>query len=47
MPSGMANAPVSFQHMFNEIFKDMIDLGVVAYIDDRLIYITRQKRNMR
>jgi hypothetical protein len=38
MPFGMANAPVSFQNMINEIFKDMIDLGIVAYINDILIY---------
>jgi hypothetical protein len=24
--------------MINEIFKDMIDLGIIAYIDDILIY---------
>jgi hypothetical protein len=24
--------------MINEIFKDMIDLGIIAYIDDMLIY---------
>jgi hypothetical protein len=35
---GIANTPASFQNMINEIFKDMIDLGVVAYIDDILIY---------
>jgi hypothetical protein len=35
---GMANAPTSFQYIINEIFKDMIDLGVVSYIDDILIY---------
>jgi hypothetical protein len=34
----MTNAPASFQNMINEIFKDMINLGVVAYIDDTLIY---------
>jgi hypothetical protein len=38
MPVGMANAPASFQNMLNEIFKDMIDIGIVAYIDDILIY---------
>jgi hypothetical protein len=38
MPFGIANAPASFQNMINEIFKDMIDLGIVAYIDDILIY---------
>jgi hypothetical protein len=35
---GMANAPASFHNMINEIFKDMIDHGIVAYIDDILIY---------
>jgi hypothetical protein len=34
---GIANAPMSFQNMINEIFKDMIDLGVVAYINDIVI----------
>jgi hypothetical protein len=38
IPFGMANASASFQNIINEIFKDMIDLGVVAYIDDILIY---------
>jgi hypothetical protein len=38
MPFGMANTPAVFQNMFNEIFKDMIDLGIIAYIDDILIY---------
>jgi hypothetical protein len=35
---GMANAPMSFQNMINEIFKDMINLSSIAYIDDILIY---------
>ena len=38
MPFGLANAPATFQNMMNEIFKDMIDLGVVTYLDDILIY---------
>jgi hypothetical protein len=38
MPFGMANAPALFQKRMNEILKDMIDLGIVAYIDDILIY---------
>jgi hypothetical protein len=35
---GMATALASFQNMINEIFKDMIDLGIIAYIDDILIF---------
>ena len=38
MPFGLANAPATFQNMMNEIFKDMIDMGVVIYLDDILIY---------
>ena len=38
MPFGLANAPATFQKMINEIFKDMIDLGVVIYLDDIPIY---------
>ena len=38
MPFGLANAPATFRNMMNEIFRDMIDLGVVIYLDDILIY---------
>ena len=38
LPFGLANAPATFQNMMNEIFRDMIDLGVVIYLDDILIY---------
>ena len=38
MPFGLANTPATFQNMMNEIFRDMIDLGVVIYLDDILIY---------
>ena len=38
VPFGLANAPATFQNMMNEIIRDMIDLGVVIYLDDILIY---------
>jgi hypothetical protein len=38
MPVGMANVPVSFRNIINEIFKNMINLGNIAYMDDILIY---------
>ena len=38
MPFGLANAPATFQNMMNKIFKDMIDHGVVIYLDDIHIY---------
>jgi hypothetical protein len=45
MPVGMANDPTSFQNMINDLFKDIIDLGIVACIDDILIY-SQDKREI-
>jgi len=38
MPFGLANAPVTFQNMINEVVRDLIDQRVVAYMDQILIY---------
>ena len=38
MPFELDNPPATFQNMMNEILRDMIDLGVVIYLDDILIY---------
>jgi len=38
MPFGLTNAPSTFQDMMNYIFSDMLDVGVLAYMDDILIY---------
>jgi predicted aspartyl protease len=38
MPLGLCNAPAVFQQMMNEIFYDLLDRGVVIYLDDILIY---------
>ncbi|KAK3534513.1 hypothetical protein QTP86_016589 [Hemibagrus guttatus] len=38
MPYGLANAPAIFQSFINEIFRDIMNKYVVAYIDDILIY---------
>jgi hypothetical protein len=45
MPFGLANAPATFQTMIQEILKDLIDMSVVAYIDDILIYMSTESRN--
>ncbi|KAK3557354.1 hypothetical protein QTP70_026572 [Hemibagrus guttatus] len=38
MPYGLANAPAVFQSFINEIFRDIMNKYVVAYINDILIY---------
>jgi len=38
MPFGLFNAPLAFQRLMNEIFADLLDVYVVIYLDDILIY---------
>ena len=38
MHYGLTNTPVTFQQFMNEIFKDLLDVCVVVYLDDILIY---------
>jgi hypothetical protein len=38
MPEGLSNAPRAFQRFMNDIFADMLDVCVVVYLDDILIY---------
>jgi hypothetical protein len=38
MHYGLTNAPASFQRFMNDIFKDLLDICVVVYLDDILIY---------
>jgi len=45
MPFGLINAPSTFQDMMNHIFSDMLDVGVLAYMDDILIYADTEERH--
>src|SRR5467141_2037488 len=50
MPEGLTNAPAAFQWFMNDIFADMIDVIVIIYLDDILIYpdnITKHKAHVR
>src|SRR6266540_5561824 len=35
---GLTNSPASFQQFMNDVFSDMIDVSVIVYLDDILIY---------
>ncbi|KAF8684327.1 hypothetical protein RHS04_01435 [Rhizoctonia solani] len=39
MTFGLTNTPASFQHFMNDLFKDLLDVCVIIYLDDILIYL--------
>ena len=39
MPFGLTNAPAAFQRFVNLVFVDMLDVCVVVYLDDILVYL--------
>ncbi|XP_018429431.1 PREDICTED: uncharacterized protein LOC108802038 [Nanorana parkeri] len=38
MPFGLCNAPATFQAFINDVFRDLLDVYVVIYLDDILIF---------
>ncbi|KAK3563159.1 hypothetical protein QTP86_016402 [Hemibagrus guttatus] len=47
MPFGLTNAPVVFQALINGVFQDLLGKGVIAYIDDILVYSTSMEEHVR
>ena len=45
IPFGMKNAPGTFQTLMNSIFGDLIDRGILVYIDDILIYASSREEH--
>ncbi|QRW20576.1 Transposon Tf2-12 polyprotein [Rhizoctonia solani] len=43
MPFGLTNAPAAFQDMMNEIFRDLLDVYVIIYLDDILVFSLNKK----
>jgi len=35
---GLTNAPAAFQHFMNDMFSDLLDVCMIIYLDDILIY---------
>jgi len=47
MPFGLTNAPSTFQDMMNHVLSDILDMGVLAYMDDILVYAKTEEKHDR
>jgi len=47
MPFSLINAPVSFQALISDIFREYLDIFVVTYLDDILIYSINKKDHIK
>jgi hypothetical protein len=45
MPFGLTNAPSSFQRFMNTIFGDLLDVYLIIYLDDLLIFSTSRTKH--
>ncbi len=40
MPFGLTNAPATYQEVINEALRHLLDITVIAYVDDLLVFTT-------
>jgi len=46
MPLGLVNTPATFQQMMNKILRQLLDQGVVGYLDNILSYFKTHAENV-
>ena len=44
MPFGLTNTPIVFQQFMNNIFSNLLDVCVVIYLNDILIYLSNMSK---
>ena len=47
MPFGLTNMPAAFQHFMNDIFGDLLDVCMLVYLDDILIYSNSEEEHIQ
>ncbi|MBW0504835.1 hypothetical protein O181_044550 [Austropuccinia psidii MF-1] len=45
MPFGLTNAPAYFKNLFNDIFYDLLDVYLVVYLDDSMVFSKYEEEN--
>ena len=45
MPFGLMNTPTTFQRLMNDIFHNLINVYMVVYLDNILIYLDNIKQH--
>ena len=47
MPFGLTNVPAAFQHFMNDIFGNLLDVCMLVYLDDILIYSDSEEEHIQ
>ncbi|MBW0504765.1 hypothetical protein O181_044480 [Austropuccinia psidii MF-1] len=47
MPFGFPNAPAAFQNLVNKIFADFLDVFVLVYLDDTMVFSSSEQEDVK
>ncbi|MBW0518567.1 hypothetical protein O181_058282 [Austropuccinia psidii MF-1] len=47
MPFGLTNSPASFHNLLNDIFADFLDVFVVVYLDDIMVFLSSEEEHVK